>query len=61
VGEIINLRMVRKRQKREDNEVRADENRRRYGRTGSEKELEKREADAHRAHLDAHRLDSGDK
>lgn len=60
MGEIVNLRMARKRQKRRDDEIRADENRRRHGRTAIEKELERREAEAQRTHLDVHRLDSSD-
>lgn len=58
MGEIVNLRMVRKRRKREEDEIRADENRRRHGRTAIEKELEKREVETQQTHLDAHRLES---
>lgn len=60
MGEVVNLRMARKRRKRKDDEIRADENRRRHGRTTVEKELERREAQTRQSHLDAHRLDRGD-
>ena len=40
LGEVVNLRMARKRAKRRDAEARADENRIRHGRTAAERRNE---------------------
>ncbi len=55
MGEVVNLRLVRKRRKRAEDAERAAENRARHGRSGSEKERERRDADALVSHVDGHR------
>ena len=52
MAEIVNLRQVRKAKKRQDEAQRADENRKRFGRTQSEKALQSREAQRAEATLD---------
>ena len=53
MGDVVNLKRVRKLQARESQEVRAEANRMRHGRPGAERRLEEA-----RAELEARRLDS---
>lgn len=55
MGDIVNLRNVRKRKAREENARKADENRIRRGRSRSGKLMEKAETGRAAALLDAHR------
>lgn len=43
VGEVVNLRAARKRRRRADHEVQAQQNRVRHGRTGAQKAAERAE------------------
>ncbi|WP_369695438.1 DUF4169 family protein [Jiella marina] len=52
MAEIVNLRQARKARKRQDEAQRAEENRKRFGRTKSEKTLQSREAQRAEALLD---------
>ncbi|NHK26353.1 DUF4169 family protein [Parvularcula flava] len=61
MADIVNLRRFRKARKRADADAAADENRRRHGRTKSEKQRDALEADQSRRHLDGARLDQSDK
>jgi len=61
MADIVNLRRFRKARKRADAEAVADENRRRHGRTKSEKERDALEADQANRTLDGARLDTSDK
>lgn len=56
MGEIVNLRLVRKRRKRDDEAATAEANRRRHGRTLVERKAQEAEETARGSHLDAHRL-----
>ena len=58
MGEIVNLRLVRKAKARDDKTRIADENRARHGRTKSEKQLDRVSAEKSAAFLDAHRRTS---
>ena len=60
MGEVINLRIARKRRKRADADARAEENRARFGRTGAQKRGEDMERDLARRALDAHKRDDSD-
>jgi hypothetical protein len=55
MGEIVNLRTVRKRKSREDAARAADENRIRHGRSKADKLRGRDEARKLQAHLDGHR------
>lgn len=57
MGDVVNLRAVRKRRDRQAREASAAENRALHGRTGSEKKRDRAEADALARHVDRHRLD----
>ena len=56
MGEIVNLRMARRRRQRDDQARLADENRARHGRTKAQKQRDNDEAQKLRTHVDAHRL-----
>lgn len=56
VGELVNLRRVRKSVARSEAEVTAAENRRKFGRTKAEREADTAERDAQRRKLDGHTL-----
>jgi hypothetical protein len=56
MGDVINLKQIRKRTARDQASKTADLNRARYGRTGSEKTLEKQRAARADRQLDGHRL-----
>ena len=57
MAEIINLRTVRKRKARVEEEVKASENRILFGRTKSEKRIQDAEKGRAEQHLDAHKRD----
>ena len=57
MGEVVNLRMARKRRRRADEEARAEENRARFGRTRAQKRGDDMERDLAQRTLDAHRRD----
>lgn len=56
MGELVNLRRVRKSVARSEAEVTAAENRRKFGRTKAEREADAAERDAQRRKLDGHAL-----
>jgi hypothetical protein len=60
MGDIINLKRIKKRQEREQAAKQADANRARFGRTKSERSGEELRADRANALLDQHRIDGGD-
>lgn len=60
MGEIVNLKRFRKRTEREEAGREADANRARFGRTKSERELDKKRGTRAAELLDQHRLDGGD-
>jgi hypothetical protein len=61
VGEVINLRLARKQRARAEAAVRADQNRRVFGRTAAEKAAEAAVKARIEATLDGARLDGADK
>ena len=61
MGEVVNLRIARKRRRREDEARQADENRVRHGMTKTEKTAARIERRRLEAELDGHRLSKGDK
>ena len=56
LGEVVNLRMARKRRRRDDETRRADENRIRHGMTKASKTADRAERRRAEAALDGHRL-----
>lgn len=58
MGEVVNLRLARKRRKRDDDAATAEANRRKHGRTLVERNMQEAEESKRGAHLDAHRLSS---
>jgi hypothetical protein len=60
MGEIVNLKRFRKRVEREEADREAEANRARFGRTKSERELDKKRGVRAAEILDQHRLDGGD-
>jgi len=60
VGEVVNLRLARKRKARADKEQSADRNRAFHGRSKAERERTELETVRSRAFLDGHRRDGGD-
>lgn len=58
MGEIVNLRMARKRRRREDEARRSDENRIRHGLSKAEKNAASAERRRSEAALEGHRLRS---
>ncbi|MES2422274.1 MAG: DUF4169 family protein [Pseudomonadota bacterium] len=61
MGEVINLRLARKQRARAEAAVRADQNRRVFGRTAAEKAAEAAVKARIEATLDGARLDGADK
>ncbi|MCX5497111.1 DUF4169 family protein [Kaistia dalseonensis] len=57
-ADLINLNRVRKAKARQDQAVRAEENRARFGRTKAEKNKAKAEAEMAARQLDGHRRDT---
>jgi len=60
MGEIVNLRRARKAAKRQEEAVRAAENRLVHGRSKAARALEGARAEKTRRELDAHRLETED-
>lgn len=60
MGEVVNLRLARKRKARAEHEVEAAANRALHGRSKSEKAAEKTARRRSEALLDGHRLDKPD-
>jgi hypothetical protein len=60
MGDVVNLKRFRKRTEKESAAKQADANRARFGRTKSERELEKSQDERAKTELDQHRLDGGD-
>jgi hypothetical protein len=58
MGEIVNLRIARKRRQRDDQAKLADENRARHGRTKAEKQRDRADAARLADHVEAHRRDA---
>ncbi|MDQ6433514.1 DUF4169 family protein [Mesorhizobium sp. LHD-90] len=61
MGEIVNLRIAKKRRQRDEQVRIAEENRARHGRTKGDKQRDRDQADRLGAHLDGHRLGPGDR
>ncbi len=57
MGDLVNLKQVRKRAEKEQSAKQADANRKRFGRTKSERVLEERRAKRANDLLDQHRID----
>jgi hypothetical protein len=60
MGDVINLKRVKKRNEREASAKQADANRARFGRTKSERALDEHRKDRAGDLLDQHRIDGGD-
>lgn len=60
MGEVINLRLVRKRRARATAATQADANRRKFGRTAAEKQTDAAETVRHECTLDGAFLDGTD-
>ena len=60
MGEVVNLRKARKAAARRRDEIDAVENRARFGRSKTERVLQKAQSDKRRRELDAHRIDTED-
>ena len=60
MGDVVNLRVPRKRKAREEAARTADENRAKFGRTGVKKKQDRLASETLRRHLDAHRRDGED-
>ena len=60
MGELVNLRTVRKRAKREQEDVRAEANRLRHGQRKPARALEQARRSKAEHDLDQHRIDTGD-
>jgi hypothetical protein len=60
MGELVNLKRFKKRSEREETAKQADANRRRFGRTKSERTLDESGASRAQELLDQHRIDGED-
>jgi hypothetical protein len=60
MGDVVNLKRVKKRNEREASAKQADANRARFGRTKSERALDEHAKDRAGNLLDQHRIDGGD-
>jgi len=60
MGEIVNLRKVRKQAKKREDAERAAANRIVHGRSKAERDLKTRNTEKLNRHLDVHRIESGD-
>ena len=60
MGDVINLRKVRKQTKKREDAERAAANRIVHGRSKTERTLQARNDDRQNRHLDGHKIDSGD-
>jgi len=56
MGDVVNLRMARKRRERTEKVAEAAENRSRHGRTGAQKKLDRTRVEAQERHIEGHRL-----
>lgn len=56
-AEIINLRMARKQKQRQDKDKAAEDNRRKYGRSKTEREAARKRREELESHVDGHKLD----
>jgi hypothetical protein len=61
MGEIVNLRTMRKRAKREQEDVRAEASRLRHGQSKTVRALEEARRSKADHDLDQHRIDTGDR
>jgi len=59
MGEVVNLRLARKRKARADKDKTAEQNRALFGRTKAERDRDAAEKDRTRALLDGHRREYG--
>jgi hypothetical protein len=60
MGDVVNLRRVRKRAAKQREDERAAENRIKHGRTRVERELGAKRSEQLNRHLDGHEIDTGD-
>ena len=60
MGDVVNLKRIKKRNEREQSAKQADANRARFGRTKSERAREEHRKDRTSHLLDQHRIDDGD-
>ncbi|WP_336056765.1 DUF4169 family protein [Nitratireductor sp. CH_MIT9313-5] len=60
MADVVNLRVARKRKERALREEKAQENRIRYGRSKSEREIREKAAAREETHLEGHRLSRRD-
>ena len=60
MGDLVNLKQIKKRNERMDRAKQAEANRARFGRTKAEKQRDQAAASRAASHLDQHRLDSED-
>lgn len=60
MGDIVNLRTIRKRAKRSQDELEAQQNRLEHGRPLAARRLDEARADKAQKDLDQHRIDIGD-
>ena len=60
MGDVVNLKRVKKRNEREQSAMQADANRARFGRTKAERALDESSKDRASRVLDQHRIDGGD-
>lgn len=58
MSEIVNLKRHRKRLTRENKNVKAEENRRHFGRSKAERERAEKEESRHATYLDGHKRES---
>jgi hypothetical protein len=58
--EVINLNRKRKAKARAEKETKSAENRRKYGRTKEEKQLDKKKAEKLKRHLEGHKREKED-
>jgi hypothetical protein len=60
MGEVVNLRKVRKQVKKQADAGRAAANRLAHGRSKAERDLEAKRSETMQRQLDAHRIDTGE-
>ena len=60
MGDVVNLKRIKKRNEREQSAKQADANRARFGRTKSERARDEQARDRAGTLLDQHRIDGGD-
>lgn len=57
MGEVINLRLVRKAKVRSEQDRQAEQNRLKHGRTKAERSIEEHRSETEQRHLDGHKLE----